>query len=121
MRHFPILHEAVAFGLIMILPVSCEQSAGMNFMDRAFVKQETKHLANEGVEITMSGESLHNPTAAIEGFHKLAEKQLHGAPYRYEHRAADQEAEGAAAVTGAGLVLDKRNGTRLDAGRPLNR
>jgi|APTNR8051073442_1049403.scaffolds.fasta_scaffold01425_8 hypothetical protein len=72
--------------LLAALPISCAETARMKWADKMIVRPQIQKLASGGVEISMSGDALLNPTAALERFHQLAEKQLGGAPYLYNYR-----------------------------------
>ncbi len=57
----------------------------MTALDRALVNKTITRTASGGAVIDMDGAFIANPTAAIETFHTVAEKQLGGRPYRYAY------------------------------------
>ncbi|MCX6853830.1 MAG: hypothetical protein NTV80_02875 [Verrucomicrobia bacterium] len=69
-------------------------------MDRSLVKKKITPTASGGVQIEMDGTFIHNPTAAIETFHTVAEKSMTGRPYRYSY-SVDQKQRPVAQSTSA--------------------
>lgn len=57
----------------------------MTALDRALVNKTITRTASGGAVIDMDGAFIANPTAAIETFHTVAEKQMGGRPYRYTY------------------------------------
>lgn len=76
--------SCTAFVLVIAL-ASCQSTAKMTVLDRALVKKTVSRLPSGGVQIDMNGDFIFNPTAAIETFHTVAEKQMGGRPYRYAY------------------------------------
>lgn len=48
----------------------------MTALDRSLVNKQVTRTHSGGVVISMDGSFLLNPTAAVETFHKVAEKEL---------------------------------------------
>jgi hypothetical protein len=71
--------------LILVSHVGCTSSARMTALDRSLVKKTISRTASGGAVIEMDGQFLLNPTAAVETFHTVAEKELAGRPYRYAY------------------------------------
>lgn len=71
--------------LVILSLVGCTSTAKMTSLDRALVNKTISRTAGGGVTIDMDGNFIHNPTAAIETFHAVAEKEMGGRPYRYTY------------------------------------
>jgi hypothetical protein len=85
-QHKTLLQTVTALLLPLICLTSCNSTARMDFADKALVTQSVSKLANGGVRVSMEGDSLRNPTAAIERFHQIAAKQMGGTPYTYDYQ-----------------------------------
>lgn len=70
---------------VILSLVGCTSTAKMTSLDRALVNKTISRTAGGGVTIDMDGNFIHNPTAAIETFHAVAEKEMGGRPYRYSY------------------------------------
>jgi len=71
--------------LVILSLVGCTSTAKMTSLDRALVNKTITRTDSGGVTIDMDGNFIHNPTAAIETFHAVAEKEMAGRPYRYTY------------------------------------
>lgn len=71
--------------LVILSLYGCTSTARMTALDRSLVNKQVTRTHSGGVVISMDGSFLLNPTAAVETFHKVAEKELGGRPYRYTY------------------------------------
>jgi hypothetical protein len=79
------LWKIITAYIVIVSLVGCQSSAKMTALDRSLVKKKITPTAAGGVQIEMDGTFIHNPTAAIETFHTVAEKSMGGRPYRYSY------------------------------------
>lgn len=71
--------------LLILSLYGCTSTARMTALDRSLVNKQITRTNSGGVIISMDGNFLLNPTAAVETFHKVAEKELGGRPYRHSY------------------------------------
>ncbi len=71
--------------LVILSLYGCTSTARMTALDRSLVNKQITRTDSGGVIISMDGNFLLNPTAAVETFHQVAEKELGGRPYRYSY------------------------------------
>jgi|GEM_PF-2976634 len=79
------LWKSITSFILVIALAGCTSTAKMTALDRSLVKKNITRLGSGGVQIDMDGNFLLNPTAAVETFHTVAEKELGGRPYRYKY------------------------------------
>jgi hypothetical protein len=79
------LWKIITAYVVIVSVVGCQSSAKMTALDRSLVKKKITPTASGGIQIEMDGTFIHNPTAAIETFHTVAEKSMAGRPYRYSY------------------------------------
>lgn len=71
--------------LVVVCLAGCTSTAKMTALDRSLVNKTITRTATGGASITMDGNFILNPTAAVETFHTVAAKELGGRPYRYSY------------------------------------
>jgi hypothetical protein len=79
------LWKIITAHLVIISLVGCTSTAKMTALDRSLVNKKITRTATGGVQIDMDGNFILNPTAAIETFHTVAEKEMGGRPYHYTY------------------------------------
>ncbi len=72
--------------LTIVCLVGCTSTAKMTALDRSLIRKTITRTATGGAAITMEGNFIHNPTAAVETFHTIAHRELRGRPYRYSYK-----------------------------------
>ncbi|MCW0217515.1 MAG: hypothetical protein OJI67_04240 [Prosthecobacter sp.] len=70
---------------VIVCLIGCTSTARMTALDRSLVNKKITRTVSGGAVIDMDGNFLLNPTAAIETFHTIAEKEMAGRPYRYTY------------------------------------
>jgi hypothetical protein len=79
------LWKLITAHLVIVCLIGCTSTAKMTALDRSLVNKKISRTATGGVKIDMDGSFILNPTAAIETFHAVAEKEMGGRPYRYSY------------------------------------